>query len=154
MKKLETRSHLNYALMLLASFVAIAVVVRLLSYVHLLDPNEAGYVALALMLYPTLFFGKEWLAFYRETHPYEESNRAMDIIRSLPPECQDHILRFLEGKRFSSGQVDRETQRITNIFREIPITSREAVLAAVTRTVEQEPQNDDSFYNVGYYKTS
>lgn len=150
---LRTRSHRRYALMLLATGIAILVIVRLLVYAHLLAEDEAAFTFFAFLFWPAFFIGRKWLEFYRETHPHGESNRAMRIIRSLPPECQDHVLRFLEAERFSSGQVDidRETERIADILRTIPTEKQEAVLATVARTVEEEPEHDESFYNVGFY---
>ena len=132
---------------------AILVIVRLLVYAHLLAEDEAAFTFFAFLFWPAFFIGRKWLEFYRETHPHGESNRAMRIIRSLPPECQDHVLRFLEAERFSSGQVDidRETERIADILRTIPTEKQEAVLATVARTVEEEPEHDESFYNVGFY---
>lgn len=145
----------RYGLMLLGSIAVVTTVAAGLYILNIIGDATAisyGFVAIVL---PSGLIGRRWLLSERKRHPHAESNRAMDIIKSLPPEYEDYFLRFLEARRYSRPKVDvvAETQRIANILREIPEEERSAVITKVSEELKRQARNPDSFYNVGPYDT-
>jgi hypothetical protein len=149
----EPKSHKKYALSLAAVAAFVFAIANWLLFFRFVSPDESADIFLPILFLATLFIGHGWLRLYRETHPREECNRAQRIVESLPPEYQDHVLRFVEAAHLGREvDIKVETERIANIVRRITDGNCKAVLAKVAREMERQPEILDSFYNVGYYK--